>query len=141
MKNVISIASAAVNSVRQGTNMARAMSIYVDEMSAPTSELSHRARCVARFQQELGQQETTASTYYALCGDKFLEQADQVSALVAKSSAPRKYTVFKTKPGTDTITARIVLPVKGDADKLCTGLSFTGVVKGVLDVGQHAPAA
>lgn len=148
MKSSASVIATSVLSAMRPThankpsNMTSAMMIFVDEINCPSiPDKSHRARCVARFESELNQKPATASTYYNLCSDKYLSAAEEVSVNTITRKPPRLYTVYKTKPGTDVISHRIVLPVQRDAMELCTGITFSGVVKGVLDIGQAAPSA
>lgn len=143
--SAIVIATSVLSSMRmthasKPNNMTSAMMIFVDEINSPSdSTKSHRARCVSRFADELKQKPATASTYYNLCSDKYLSAAEQVSVHTINRNPPRLYTIYKTKPGTDIISHRIVLPVQRDAIELCSGITFSGVVKGVLDIGQSAP--
>lgn len=139
------IATQVLSSIRpthanKQSNVSAAMMIFVDEVNSPTeSGKSHRARCVARFESELKQKPATASTYYNICSTYYRETADQVSEQTISKNPPRIYTVYKTKPGTNTITQRIVTSVQRDAEAIKSGLTFSGVARGILQVGQEAP--
>lgn len=135
------LASMRTTHASKPSNMTSAMMIFIDEINSPTeANKSHRARCVARFEAELNQKPATASTYFNLCSEKYLKMAEEVSVNTITRKPPRLYTVYKTKPGSSVIAHRIVLPVQRDAVELCSGMTFSGVAKGVLDVGQSAPS-
>lgn len=139
--SVSAIASSAIGTVRAASKMSTAMAIFVDEVSHPSDvNDSHRARCIQRFQTEIQQKPATASTYYDLCSNKYLESAELQNVEVIHSNPARIYTAYKCKPGTNIVAARIVLPKKGDTETMSAGLSFNGLVKGVLQIGDIAPA-
>lgn len=138
--NANAIAITALSTVRAQSKMSTAMTIFVDEVAHPSSAESHRARCVARFQTEIGQKPATASTYYDLCSTRYMETAEMQNAQVIGSNPTRIYTAYKCKPGSNIVTARVVLPKMSDTEQMTAGLSFTGLVKGVLSIGDTAPA-
>ncbi len=137
--SIVTLFQNAIGSVRNGSKMSHAMGLYVQEINSPSSDKSHRQRCVSAFKSHLNMVDTTASTYYDLCSKQFLEQAEQQNEQIAAGKHARVYTAFRVKPGTNIIAQRVVLTKQSETEQIATGFGMTGVVKGVVALGAQAP--
>lgn len=123
---------------RENSNMAKALEIFVTE-SGKDSDQSLRQRCTARFQDELGQKEVTAATYFNLCVKKIEAAQAEADQKVLESKRKHKYSAVRTENASSDVAAKVhYFLSKKAAQEFANNMNYSGVVKGIVTPGQVA---
>lgn len=117
---------------RTGSKMERALEIFESNLG----DSNHRQLCLEQFQQQLGQVESTAATYYYLCMTKLDENQQKTTDAVISSARKNKYSAVKLKRGSNVASKVHCFFKKSDAQAYNDTHGFNEVLKGVQETGK-----